>query len=66
MRVPPMLFFRGVQIFSTVMAEARHFYQAIEFIATRRRQFDFDKLISNAYRWTGSPRPSKRWTTSAK
>jgi L-iditol 2-dehydrogenase len=47
--VPPMLFFRGVQIFSTVMAEARHFYQAIEFIATRCRQFDFDKLISNTY-----------------
>ena len=47
--VPPMLFFRGVQIFSTVMAEARHFYQAIEFIATRRHQFDFDKLISNTY-----------------
>ena len=47
--VPPMLFFRGVQIFSTVMAEARHFYQAIEFIATRHKQFDFNKLISNTY-----------------
>ena len=47
--VPPMLFFRGVQIISTVMAEARHFYQAVEFIATRGKQFDFKKLISNTY-----------------
>jgi L-iditol 2-dehydrogenase len=47
--VPPMLFFRGVQILSTVMAEARHFYQAVEFIATRSKQFDFKKLISNTY-----------------
>lgn len=47
--VPPMLLFRGVQIFSTVMAEARHFYQAVDFIATRGRQFDFNKLISNRY-----------------
>jgi L-iditol 2-dehydrogenase len=47
--VPPALLFRGVQIISTVMAEARHFYQAINFIATRQRQFDFTKLISNSY-----------------
>lgn len=47
--VPPMLLFRGVQIFSTVMAEARHFYQAVDFIATRQRQYNFNKLISNTY-----------------
>ena len=34
---------------STVMAEARHFYQAVEFIATRGKLFDFKKLISNTY-----------------
>jgi len=47
--VPPMLFFRGVQICSPVMAEARHFYQAIEFVATRHKQISFDKLLSNSY-----------------
>ena len=31
------------------MAEARHFYQAVEFIATRGKLFDFKKLISNTY-----------------
>jgi L-iditol 2-dehydrogenase len=51
--VPPMLLFRGVQIISTVMAEARHFYQAIEFIATRQRQFNFKNLISNTYALNG-------------
>jgi threonine dehydrogenase-like Zn-dependent dehydrogenase len=48
--VSPMLFFRGVAIHSTIMAEARHFYQAIDFIATRGKQISFDRLISNAYR----------------
>src|ERR1700722_3228067 len=52
-RGPPMLLFRGVQIISTVMAEARHFYQAIEFIATRQRQFNFKNLISNTYTLDG-------------
>ena len=31
------------------MAEARHFYQAIDFLATRRRQFTFDRIISGTY-----------------
>lgn len=30
------------------MAQARDFYQAIEFIATRQKRFDFKKLISNS------------------
>ncbi|KWH58676.1 hypothetical protein WT62_27215 [Burkholderia stagnalis] len=47
--VAPKLLFRGVQIASTVMAEARHFYQAIEFVSTRQKYFDFHKLISNTY-----------------
>ncbi|MGN6358331.1 MAG: zinc-binding dehydrogenase [Novosphingobium sp.] len=47
--VPPKLLFRGVQIISTVMAEARHFHQAVDFIATRQDSFDFNKLISNRY-----------------
>jgi threonine dehydrogenase-like Zn-dependent dehydrogenase len=47
--VPPMVFFRGVRLFGVVMAEARHFYQAINFLATRRDQFPFEKIISGTY-----------------
>jgi D-arabinose 1-dehydrogenase-like Zn-dependent alcohol dehydrogenase len=49
MQVQQNLLFRGVTILSTVMAEARHFHQAIQFVATRAEKFDFAKLISNSY-----------------
>lgn len=49
MQVQQNLLFRGVTILSTVMAEARHFHQAIQFVATRGEKFDFGKLISNSY-----------------
>ncbi|HTW88510.1 MAG TPA: zinc-binding dehydrogenase [Candidatus Binataceae bacterium] len=45
----PMHFFKQVRINSVVMAEARHFYQAIDFLATRRRNFHFDQLLSGQY-----------------
>ncbi len=45
----PMMFFKQVRINSVVMAEARHFYQAIDFLATRRRYFKFDQLLSGTY-----------------
>jgi hypothetical protein len=32
-----------------VMAEARHFYAAIQFVSTRQHRFDFSKLISGGY-----------------
>jgi len=47
--IPPMTFFRGVRLFGVVMAEARHFYQAIDFLATRRDKFPFEKIISGTY-----------------
>lgn len=47
--IPPLLFFRGVRVNSVVMAEARHFYQAIEFLATRRDAFPFNRLFSNTF-----------------
>ena len=47
--IPPALFFRGVRVSSVMMAEARHFYQAIEFLATRRDRFPFDRLFSNTF-----------------
>jgi threonine dehydrogenase-like Zn-dependent dehydrogenase len=49
MQVQQNLLFRGVTVLSTVMAEARHFHQAIQFVATRADKFDFGKLISNSY-----------------
>jgi D-arabinose 1-dehydrogenase-like Zn-dependent alcohol dehydrogenase len=49
MQVQQNLMFRGVAVLSTVMAEARHFHQAIQFVATRSDTFDFGKLISNSY-----------------
>ena len=45
----PMIFFKQVRINGVAMAEARHFYQAIDFLATRRRQFTFDRIISGTY-----------------
>lgn len=45
----PMHFFKQVRINSVVMAEARHFYQAIDFLATRRRDFQFDQLLTGKY-----------------
>jgi L-iditol 2-dehydrogenase len=49
MPLEPDLLFRGVRIDTVVMAEARHFYQAIEFLATRATAFPFQKLLSNRY-----------------
>ena len=31
------------------MAEPRHFWQAVDFLATRRQRFDFDRIISGSY-----------------
>ncbi|MBF6570607.1 MAG: zinc-binding dehydrogenase [Candidatus Binataceae bacterium] len=45
----PMMFFKQVRISSVVMAEARHFHQAIDFLATRRKQFKFDQILSGTY-----------------
>jgi threonine dehydrogenase-like Zn-dependent dehydrogenase len=45
----PMIFFKQVRISGVAMAEARHFYQAIDFLATRRNRFPFARLISGTY-----------------
>jgi L-iditol 2-dehydrogenase len=49
MPLEPDLLFRGVHIDTVVMAEARHFYEAIEFLASRADTFPFQKLLSNRY-----------------
>jgi threonine dehydrogenase-like Zn-dependent dehydrogenase len=41
--------FKQVRINMVVMAEPRHFYQAVDFLATRRKRFDFERLISGTY-----------------
>ena len=45
----PHLLLRGITITVPVMAEARHFYQALEFVSTRAERFDFSRIISNEY-----------------
>jgi threonine dehydrogenase-like Zn-dependent dehydrogenase len=47
--VNPDLLFRGVRINTVVMAEARHFFEAIEFLHTRMGKFPFEKLLSNRF-----------------
>lgn len=48
--LPPAAFLKAVRISFVVMAEPRHFLQAVDFLATRRKRFDFDRIISGTYR----------------
>jgi L-iditol 2-dehydrogenase len=45
----PDLLFRQIRISTVVMAEARHFYEAIAFLATRQDEFPFERLLSNRF-----------------
>jgi L-iditol 2-dehydrogenase len=45
----PTTFFKQVRINAVAMAEPRHFYQAIDFLATRRQRFNFERMISGTY-----------------
>jgi len=47
--LPPIAFLKAVRINFVVMAEPRHFWQAVDFLATRHRRFDFERLISGTY-----------------
>jgi threonine dehydrogenase-like Zn-dependent dehydrogenase len=47
--LPPMLLFRGVRPLLPISGEARHFFQAMEFLSAKRDSYDFDGMISNAY-----------------
>jgi L-iditol 2-dehydrogenase len=38
-----------VDVIGIVMAEGRHFYEAINFLATRSRDFTFDAMITGSY-----------------
>ncbi len=54
LNINPGLFFRNVRLSSVVMAEARHFYEAIEFLATRRQRFNFEQMLSTRYPLEGA------------
>jgi L-iditol 2-dehydrogenase len=47
--IPPELLFRGVRTFFPVTAEARHFYQAMNFLDRKRNRYNFSDMISNAF-----------------
>ena len=49
LQLEPDLLFEQISIKTVVMAEARHFYEAVNFLATRQRDFPFEKLLSNTY-----------------
>jgi threonine dehydrogenase-like Zn-dependent dehydrogenase len=48
------LLWRGLRINFVVMAEARHFLQALEFLASRRKVFPFEKMLSNTFDLAGT------------
>jgi len=47
--IPVDIFRKQVQIKAVFMAEQRHFYEALQFLATRRQHFPFDRIISGTY-----------------
>jgi len=47
--IPPELFFKHLRIIGVRMAEAKHFYQALEFLVAHRYRFEFDLLITGEY-----------------
>jgi L-iditol 2-dehydrogenase len=48
------LLWKGLRISFVVMAEARHFLQALDFLASRRRSFPFEKMLSNTFDLAGT------------
>ena len=38
-----------VDVLGIVMAEGRHFYEAVNFLATRKTQFPFERMITGSY-----------------
>ena len=42
-----------VDVLGIVQAEGRHFYQAVNFLATRRKDFPFEQMITGHYGLNG-------------
>jgi L-iditol 2-dehydrogenase len=51
--VHPVLW-KGLRVNFTVMAEPRHFLQALEFIESRMKEVPFEKMLSNTFDLTGT------------
>ena len=58
--IPTHLLFRNITVTMPVMAEARHFYQAIQFVASRAERFDFSKIISGRFPLEGTGEALRR------
>lgn len=58
--LPPLLLFRGVRMLLPIMAEARHFFQAMEFLRRARDRFPLEEMISGAYDLAGTGLALKR------
>lgn len=52
--VPQELFFKHLRIIGVRMAEAKHFYQALEFLAAHRSTFEFDLMLTGRYPLEGT------------
>jgi threonine dehydrogenase-like Zn-dependent dehydrogenase len=50
LRFPAAAWGRLIDIKSVVAAEGRHFFQALEFLASRRQRIPFERLITGRYR----------------
>jgi L-iditol 2-dehydrogenase len=48
------LLWKGLRINFVVMAEARHFMQALDFLASRKKAFPFEKILSNTFNLEGT------------
>ena len=48
------LLWKGLRVSFTVMAEARHFMQALDFLSSRKKVFPFEKMLSNTFNLEGT------------
>jgi threonine dehydrogenase-like Zn-dependent dehydrogenase len=47
--LPAAVLVNQIRLSSTIAAEARHWLQALEFLASRRKVFPFEKMLSNTF-----------------
>jgi threonine dehydrogenase-like Zn-dependent dehydrogenase len=49
MRIPAAAWGRLIEIKSVVAAQGRHFFQALDFLASRQQRIPFERLITGRY-----------------
>jgi len=52
--IPQELFFKHLRIIGVRMAEAKHFYQALDFLNANRYRFDFELMLTGRYPLAGT------------